>query len=186
MESDVTQFLSLGYRTDVDGTDLSSPDGRESYQIKFTGRGIRDLRDATLRLATFCARHPNVERGYLLASLIRVSASRIKAEWGLIKQVLLPELGARMQVVAVVDGTEVVEPAHLRSTPVIDWFLEMGRKASVPPESRSTFSEEDSFTARNPLGVTWKHLEVEKVLVHRWLLGEGSIAVGTLSRQVGC
>jgi hypothetical protein len=36
------------------------------------------------------------------------------------------------------------------------------------------------------MGVSWKHLEVEKVLLHRWLLDEGPIAVGTLSKQVGC
>lgn len=91
-----------------------------------------------------------------------------------------------MYLVAVVDGTEVAVPPYPRPTPVIDYFLNFAGKTRVPPESRSYFSVEYDPPVRGPLGVTWKSLEVEKVLLHRWLLREGPIAVGILSRQVGC
>jgi hypothetical protein len=186
MEPDLTRQLhAMGYSAGSDGTDLFSADGREAYEIKLGARGLRDLRDASLRLATFCARHREVERGYLLASLIRISARRVRAEWNSIKQVLLPELGARMHLVAIVDGTEVTEPPNARATPVIDWFLEFTRK-TASPNSRSPMSQEHDARAGGPTGTTWKHLEIEKVLLRRWLLGEAPTAVGTLIRQVGC
>jgi hypothetical protein len=37
-----------------------------------------------------------------------------------------------------------------------------------------------------PARHAWKHLEVEKVLLHRWLLGEGPIAIAELQTRVGC
>jgi hypothetical protein len=187
MEFDVTHpFLSQGYQADVDGADLLSPDFRDAYEIKLGGRGIRDFRDAALSLATFLAQHSDVQRGYLLASLIRISAGRVRAEWDLVKQVLLPELGARMHLVAVVDGTEVVGSPQLRSTPVIDRFLEIARKTFKPPGLPSSSIHEPTSRVGSLMGVSWKHLEVEKVLLHRWLLGEGPIAIGALSKQVGC
>jgi hypothetical protein len=186
MEPDLTrQFLAQGYSAVSDGADLLSRDGREAYEIKLGGRGVRDLRDAALRLATFCVRHPNVERGYVLASLVRISPHRVRAEWDLIKQVLLPGISARLQLLAVVDGTEIAEPPHPIATPVIDWFLDLA-KETAGPDSRSSGGPGDESGTSSPPGVGWKHLEVEKVLLHRWLLGEGPIAVGTLSRQVGC
>jgi DNA-binding Lrp family transcriptional regulator len=190
MQSDLTrQFLGQGYRAELDGMDLVSPDGREVYDIKFGGRGVRDLRDAALRLATFVARHPEVKRGYLLTALIRISPTRARSEWDLIRQVLLPKLTARMQLVALVDGVEVVEPPNPTLTPVVARFLEFARSQVARSGSRtsgSSVAQEDNLRASSPAAVMWKHLEIEKVLLHRWLLGEGPIPVGMLSKQVGC
>src|SRR5207237_2749642 len=33
---------------------------------------------------------------------------------------------------------------------------------------------------------SWRHLEVEKVLLHRWLLKEGAISMSDLAGEVGC
>lgn len=183
MESSFSAIIPPGYRARVSGADLVSPDGREAYEIKLVARGVRDLRDAALRLATFLAGNPAVERGYVLASLIRISAARLRKEWHSIMQVLLPDLRGRMYLVAVVGGTEIAEPAALHQTIVIKRFLEVTRKRSG--RSPSSVSNDDTRTG-NPAGLSWKHLEIEKVLLHRWLLKEGPIAVGTLGRQVGC
>jgi hypothetical protein len=187
MPSILTQhFLPLGYKTNPHGADLLSPDGRQAYEIKLSGRGVRDLRDSAFRLATFLATHPNVQHGYLLASLIRISQTRLRAEWSLIKQVLLPAYAARMNLVAVVDGILVADPSAPPTSPVIDRFLEITRKTSSPPDSQRPSPPPDNSHIRNPLAVTWKHLEIEKILLNRWLLHDKPIPLGVLSRQVGC
>jgi hypothetical protein len=68
---------------------------------------------------------------------------------------------------------------------VVERFLEFARKSSGG-DARNVSPKADDARAGGSPGPTWKHLEVEKVLVHRWLLGEGPIAVGALIRQVGC
>src|SRR5258706_8827183 len=123
MESELTrQFLSDGYSTGSDGSDLLSPSGKESYELKLAGRGVRDLRNAALRLATYLVRSHRTKRGYVLASLIRISANRVRTEWSRIQEVLLPDLAARMYLVAVIDGMEIVELPERRPTPVVDRF----------------------------------------------------------------
>jgi hypothetical protein len=77
-----------------------------------------------------------------------------------------------------VDGKEVVEiPTGGPSTPVVVRFLERAKATGRNAEPRVT---------PDAPGLSWKHLEVEKVLVRRWLLGEGAIPVGKLTGQVGC
>jgi hypothetical protein len=184
MESDFTRpFLAKGYSAGTGGGDLISPDKRDVYEIKVGGRGVRDLRNAAVGLATYLPAHAKTRRGYVLASLMRISAGRVRTEWDRMQQVLLPDIRARMNLVAVVDGTEIVELPRPQRTAVVDRFLETVAKKS---DRDSQSSAPRQSKAANPLGMTWKHLEVEKVLLHRWLLGEGPIPVGTLCRQVGC
>src|SRR5258706_2228658 len=185
MESDIARaFLVKGYSAETAGADLVSPDKRDVYEIKMGGRGVRDLRNIAIGLATYLPAHSKARRGYVLTSLNRISAARVRAEWDRMQQVLLPEIRARMNLVAVVDGTEIVELPRPQRTPVVDRFLETAVKKSGR-DSQSSSAARPSKSA-NPLSMTWKHLEVEKVLLHRWLLGEGPIPVGTLCRQVGC
>lgn len=186
----VRPLLTLGYLADRKEIDLVSADGREAYDIKIGGRGVRDLRNSIFGLATFLVRNPEVKRGFVLTSLVRISAGRVRAEWERVGQALRPELGGRMQLVAVVEGREVVLGAEGKRTPVVERFLEWV-KAEAGAGGGSKAGGEGERDTRGgggggSLGVSWKHLEVEKVLLHRWLLDEGAIAVGTLARQVGC
>jgi hypothetical protein len=185
MESDLARaFLMKGYSAETVGVDLVSPDKREVYEIKIGGRGVRDLRNVAVGLATYLPANSKTRRGYVLTSLNRISAARVRAEWDRMQQVLLPDIRTRMNLVAVIDGTEIVELPRSQRTPVVDRFLETAVRKSGP-DSQSSSAARPSKSA-NPLGMTWKHLEVEKVLLHRWLLGEGPIPVGTLCQQVGC
>jgi len=179
MHSDLSkQLLALGYATGKDGRIFRSADKCELYEIKLGSRGVRDLRDSALHLATLLAGEPKIRQGYLLASVIRISAARVNEEWEGIKKVMLPAIAARMNLVAVADGTEV-KSAALRETPAVEQFLQFAKETS-----RATGSQ--AAMAGNSHSMNWKHLEVEKVLLHRWLLKEGPIAIGTLGRQVGC
>ena len=125
-----------------------------------------------------------------MTSLVRISAGRVRAEWERVGQALRPEVGARMQLVAVVEGREVMEGAKGERTPVVERFLEWVKEEAAGTggirNRRVGASAEWRGAGGGSLGVSWKHLEVEKVLLHRWLLDEGPIAVGALSQQVGC
>ena len=180
MESELErEFLSKGFSTVPDGANLITPDGKDAYAVKFGGRGVRDLRSAVFGLAMFLSQNPKVRRGHALTSLIRISSKRVTTEWERIQRVLLPDLAARIHLAAIVHGTDVVEMPRAERTPVIARFIEMAKKPSGG-RNRSTPAPDPA------VGMTWKHLEVEKVLLHRWLLGEGAIPIGTLCRQVGC
>lgn len=120
----------------------------------------------------------------MLASLSRIGAERVKSEWEWIKKALLPELEARLHLVAIVDGVQV-GGANKVSTPLIERFLKISKKGTAPDDVRSSGGIQQPQTGTLP-GISWKHLDVEKVLVYRWLLGSGPIAVGLLCRQVGC
>jgi hypothetical protein len=184
MESDLAQaFHVKGYSAETAGADLISDDRKEVYEINMGGRGVRDLRNATVGLATYLPAHVKTRRGYVLASLSRISAGRVRAEWDRMQQVLLPDIRARMTLVAVVDGLEIVELPRPQRTPVVDRFLEKVVKKSGRDTQSSAARPARSA---HSLGMSWKHLEVEKVLLHRWLLGQGAIPVGALCRQVGC
>lgn len=178
-------MLALGYVADRDGIDLVSEERHEAYDIKLRGRGVRDVRNGVLGLATFLGRHPDVERGYVLTSLVRISAARVRAEWERVQRVLRPEIGARMRLVAVVEGGDVVEAPPGQRTRVVEHFLEWTKEAAAREGTSAGAGARVPRGGSTP-GVSWKHLEVEKVLLHRRLLGEGPVRMGTLSDQVGC
>jgi hypothetical protein len=187
MESGLTsQFLSIGYHEEPEeGADLVSPDGGVAYEIKLTGRGVRDLRSAVVGLAIFLAHHPIAKHGYVLASLIRISSKRVRNEWERIQKTLRQDLAARMYLVAVIDRAEVIQVPKVQHTPVVDRFLELAVTA-LDSASQSTSSPERTTRTGSSPATTWKHLEVEKVLLHRWLLGEKTLPIGALCGQVGC
>jgi hypothetical protein len=186
MESGLTsQFLSIGYHEEPeDGADLVSPDGHVVYEIKLAGRGVRDLRSAVVGLATFLAHRPAATTGYVLVSLIRISATRVRTEWERIQKTLRPELATRMHLVAVIDGTEVIRLPEAQPTVVVERFLELATRPTA--DSQSTAFQERKTRTGASRATTWKHLEVEKVLLHRWLLGEKTLPIGALCGQVGC
>ena len=174
------EFLSKGYRRERDGVDLISPDNKCAYEIKTSDRGIRELRNAAFGLAFALSQNPRIRQGFVLASLDRISAKRVMTEWTHIRQILLPDLASRIHLAAVVQEKDVVEVPKGARTPVVDRFFEIARRRS---KERAPTGVKVAGTT---VVTTWKHLEVEKVLLHRWLLGEGTIPIGTLCRQVGC
>src|SRR5258706_11623807 len=136
MEMEFTRpFLAKGYSAGTGGADLISPDKRDVYEIKVGGRGVRDLRNAAVGLATYLPAHAKTRRGYVLASLMRISAGRVRTEWDRMQQVLLPDIRARMNLVAVVDGTEIIELPRPQRTAVVDRFLETVAKSDRDSQS---------------------------------------------------
>jgi hypothetical protein len=89
-----------------------------------------------------------------------------------------------MHLVAVFDRSEVVRTPEAESTVVVDRFLELTTRPRA--DSQSTASHDRTTRTGASRATTWKHLEVEKVLLRRWLLGEKTLPIGALCGQVGC
>jgi Mn-dependent DtxR family transcriptional regulator len=186
MEADlISQLCRQGYQLAYTGADLISPDGREVYEIKLGARGVRDLRDAVIGLATYLSEHSDIEYGNLLAELGRISADRVKWEWHQIEHVLVPRIRKRMRLFAVVDGEEIVEPTNSPRPEFFDRFAELARQRLASDRMRHSIESDRIPIAIRPK-VSWKHLEIEKILVYRWLANMRPIGVGVLSEQVGC
>jgi hypothetical protein len=156
-----------------------SPDGREMYQVKLDGRGTRDLRAGMLQLSSELADQPRVERGYLLIAIRRSTVERTLKEWGRGKQVIRPEIARRLRLIAVVEGKVAIDPND-------GALRELGERFKSMVSETERDSSVGSVWPKQGVGGSWKHLEVEKVLLHRWLLGKGAIAAGELAKQVGC
>ena len=161
-------------------------DGREVLQVKLQARGTRDLRDGLLQLSSYLAEHPKVQRGRLLIAISRSTLERTLGEWARAKRAIRPEIAGRLNLIAVVEG-------QLGTDPNEKALRKMGERFGAivsEMEKRDRFHSASPGGDRNwggrVLGGSWKHLEVEKVLLHRWLLGQGGIKAAELAKLVGC
>jgi len=95
-----------------------------------------------------------------------MSAEGLREEWARLLTVLAPDVADRLRLVAVLEDDVVVLPAE-------PWLCEIAdRVTSVSRLQPRTARVDRSF-------------EVMRVLLSRWLLHRGRIAVGELQRQTG-
>ncbi|MFH1465865.1 MAG: hypothetical protein ABIO70_15870 [Pseudomonadota bacterium] len=148
----------------MDRPDFASPDGSLLVEVKVGQGGARDLRAAVAHLALHAKDSPEA-RLVLLFVRPRMSPAGLRAEWNRLRTVLAPEIASRLGLVALLAETVVVAPddATLRG------IAEAASKISV--ERRRSRVD--------------RSYEVMRVLLARWLLGQGRIAIGELQRQTG-
>lgn len=166
------ELIALGYRPDQDrAIDFASEDG--SFVIEVLERpraAVRDLRALFLQLAALTSAHAHIERACVVLAVDRLTPGRIRAEWDDLMAVLRPEVGRRLGLVAVGEDVQLCLPVE--DAKLVE-IAEIGHRlleASTPPK----------------LPRVAKSLEVLKVLLVRWLLGQGPIARGELGEQAGC
>ena len=170
---------------------LINREKNEVYSVKIPAQGVRDLRDRILALAGYLAEHGSVSKGYLFIASLRSTPRRTLREWKLAKEVLLEPIRARMRLVGVVEGQVVADPDEPPLRELGETF-----RTLLPPDLRgprpvSSTAADFSWAVTDNTNDggslrTWKHLEVQKVLLHRWLTGAGPITMTELTRQVGC
>jgi hypothetical protein len=136
--------------------------------------GIRGLYSAAMQVAVSLAEKPETGRACLVLSLSRLSLDRVQREWMKIKEVLCPKAALGLSLVAIGQGDVWVEPDEP--------FL---RRIANVFQATSGDSSDTVGTVIKP-HPKQKHLEVLKVLIHRWLFREGTISIGHLAAQVGC
>ena len=173
MDPLVTALEGLGLLTEqrcvVDGhaydVDFASGDRRVVVEVKRTGGGLRDLHVAALQVAMY-ARTLGAERGIVLLCGSRVSAAGLRDEWQRLLTVFAPDVARRLGLVAILEEDVVIEPDE----PLL---RDIGEAAAGAV----------ARTAPTPRGN--RSFEVMRVLLSRWLLHRGPIAIGELQRQTG-
>jgi len=136
----------------------------------------RGLYAALVELAILLGKRPEVKRGCLVLWRCRLSRQRAKAEWDNALNVLDDRVAQRLAIVYVDQGTTWMEPADALNEQIAEVFrlaTEEGRRRHglefpVRPRPRQ------------------KLHEVFKILLIRWLRGDGPIPLGRLCDEVGC
>lgn len=145
--------------------DFVSGDRRVIIEARRTGGGLRDVHAAALQVAMY-ARTLGAERGIVLLCGSRVSAAGLRDEWPKLLEVFAPDVASRLGLVAILEDDVVIEP----DDPLLRDIAEAA--ASVSGRTAPALRGNRSF-------------EVMRVLLSRWLLHRGGIAVGELQRQTG-
>ncbi len=148
----------------VDGPDFVSPGGSLLVEVKVGQGGARDLRAAVAQLALHARDFPEA-RVVLLLLRARMSATGLRAEWDRLQTVLLPEIASRLGLVALLEGDSVIAPDDEALRTLAENAAEVAIETKRARVDRS--------------------FEVMRVLLARWLLGQGRIAIGELQRQTG-
>ncbi|MCB9694327.1 MAG: hypothetical protein H6736_21160 [Alphaproteobacteria bacterium] len=153
-----------GGATESDPPDYSTDDGRLFVDVAASHGGTRDLRASVVQLALRAQGRPD-GRGALLILRTRMSAAGLRAEWRRLLEVLAPGVAGRLGLVALLDDGAVVLPdeAALR---------EIATAAGRVETAARRVRVDRSF-------------EVMRVLMARWLMRRGRIAIGELGRQAG-
>lgn len=160
----------LGFVTSTNGVragaDFESPDKHTIIEVKTTAPGGRDLNAAVIELAVR-ANSGSVTRAILLILSTKMSNDGLRRAWEASLSVLRPEIAERMHVITGGEGPQLVSPSTDPS------LVELARRvADHHPERQLAPRPNRSF-------------EVMKILLHRWLLGRGPIAIKELQAQAG-
>jgi hypothetical protein len=151
--------------------DYQSRDGKWVANLEKKIQGVRAFYSAVMRLVIYLERNPAVEKGCVVLRGTRMSRERVQHEWGTIKSALRPAVVRRLGIV--MEGQTA-------------WF-----EPDVPAIRQMASSFPKIDVAQKPIGRMPRQSgrkvnEVVKVLLGRWLLKQGPISMGELSRQVGC
>ena len=183
----MAELLHVRQETDSRSFDYFRSDHEDVFEVRLRRQGLRDVRDAMLQLATYLGTSSlPVKRGFVLISLTRSSKSRVRDEWMAAKQVILPEIARRLFLIAIVDGEIVIQPDDPELQLMADKFSQVVKGVEGDASLDSTWNQFPRVGATRQLTTSWKHLEVEKLLLHRWLLQMGPIGIGKIKTNVGC
>lgn len=143
--------------------DFESPDGQMITEVKANVAGARDLHAAIMELAVR-ANSGLVSRAILLILNTKMSNDGLRRVWDASLSVLRPEIASRMHLITSGEGPQLVLPSTDHS------LNEMARRVATRWVERQ----------RAP-----RPFEVMKILLNRWLLGRGPIAINELQEQTG-
>ncbi|MHC4956384.1 MAG: hypothetical protein ACYTGZ_21290 [Planctomycetota bacterium] len=165
-------LAALGYHPDPSGAvDFQSADGSVVIEVLTRRRAsVRDLRAALTKLAIHTAERERVRHACLLLAVERMTPDRLRREWSAALSILRPAVAKRLALVAVGDHFSVCLP---RQCPALAALAETGGRLLQLSPSRELPRMSRSFV-------------VLKVILARWLVGEGPISRRQLGEQAGC
>lgn len=153
--------------------DYVSPGGARAVVVKEGLRGARDLRAAVFETAALLLERGSIREVCLTIEIRRISPDRLLAEWNRARAIVRPGIGERMRLVGLVQGSVVVDAVR----PWTQKIAERLKSAVIAP---------DAARATSRSMPSAKSVEVLKVLMNRWLRGQGSVTARELQRICGC
>ncbi|MBT3202342.1 MAG: hypothetical protein HN350_20775 [Phycisphaerales bacterium] len=163
---------------------------RIAAEVKLRQQGARQIRESLIKIASYVASHEGlVDQAYVFIALRRIGPSRVRHEWKSAMRALKPDIARRLRLVAAVGCEVVVEPPNdPRANELAQRFCRIVERLDGPQETHEGHagkvrSRRIGAQSGSP---PWKRLETEKVLLSRWILNQGPIAIGALQGQVGC
>ncbi|MDO9020712.1 MAG: hypothetical protein Q8S73_15970 [Deltaproteobacteria bacterium] len=152
------------------GVDLLGRDGRTAIEVKATLSGVRDLQAALVQLALAVRANPSAEFVVLIATIKRLSRPRALQEFEQVREMLRPEVGHRLALIAATDDGPIAAPDVATVRELFDRVKPLLTGGPI-------------LTAR---GVTaaWtnKTVEVWKVLFDGWLQNRGPMTSDAIVR----
>lgn len=158
--------LQAAARSSRASTVLVSADGSTLVEVKDHLPGVRELHAATMQLALAAAR-PEVRRAVLALWRPRLSEDSTRREWESVTGLFDRRIRAKLQLAAVWAERQILVPED-----ALTLELASALRAATTGASR-------------PRKKIEKRYEIFKLLLLRWLRGEGPIAIKDLQALVG-
>lgn len=155
------------------GHEYRSRDGRRFLDVELHAQGLRDLHASILKMAQQVSRDKRAARGIVAVWTPRLSDDRIRGEWGATLSLFKPAIACRMALV-------VARPDRCLTLGEDRELQRIGQALRAHLGARETPARE----SKPALSRTF--FEIFKILLHRWLLQQGPIAIGELMRQSAC
>ncbi len=155
--------------------DFYSVDRSEGVEFKGALSGLRDLHAAVLKLALLLSERGALERATLVARVGRLSAARIRAEWGRTQAALRPDVARRLALVAIASDGLVLDP----DDDEVRWLA---------ARAQDVFSARGAGAPRAlPAEMRWtsKSFDVWAVLFDAWLRAEAPLAIQDIAARSG-
>lgn len=153
------------------GFDLLRRDGKVAIELKAALSGARDLQSTLVQLASAARANLSAEVVVLVAMIKRLSPQRALQEFEQVREMLRPEIGRRLALIAATDDGPIVAPDGLT---VRDLFEQVRPllTSGAQPAARSVTA-----------AWTNKTVEVWKVLFDGWLRGRGPMTSDAIVRE---
>lgn len=162
----------LGFKPSRDpAVDFESLDGSRVVEVLDRKHvQIRELRSRVTGLGVLLARRPRVRQACLVVPAERVSEDRLRQEWDQLCSILRPAIADRLALVALGEDFDLCLPE--RTGTLVD-LVQVARPLLLQPTAVELPPQPKFFA-------------VLKVLLVRWLLGQGAISRGELGELAGC
>jgi hypothetical protein len=162
-------------KSESNGHDFESIDGRRVIELKYALQGGRDLNAALMHLASMLADNGRLERATLVARFPKMSARRIREEWQRGSRLLRSDLATRLRLVGFAADDEVCSPDH---------DLELSKLAAL---ARDALRDQRSMPAVNRPAGPWspRLFDVWMVLLDAWLRCEPPLSIKEILARSG-
>ncbi|MFO1021018.1 MAG: hypothetical protein U0903_10015 [Planctomycetales bacterium] len=154
--------------------DYVSKNGKNVIEVKKSSAGSRGVYSAVMQAAIYLEQNPNIAQMCLVLLETRMSLNRLKDEWNVSTSILRKRIADRLAVIVLEEEGTWINPDTPYNRRIAQHF-----EISSIGNGRHQWESLKKQPGR-------KSQELIKLLINRWLLNAGPIALGKLGEDVGC